>query len=442
LCKGVDPNFWPKGALTAPSDPTIEHAPAGDEQSLTPAEAKALLDVSFDRVLVFDRDGRYLKVAAGRDRLYRSFEETIGRTLTDVLPEEEAASFLEVIRRAIDSGETQRWQYQLDIRGESLWLDAMVVPTAERTVLWIARDVSQQRRAEDALRGSEQAHRELLAALPVIVYWVSPQPPYAPTYVSPGVEALGYTLAEWMATPDMWLRVIHPDDRERIVAETEVALASHAFVEYEYRVIAKDGTMRWLHDRGEFVRDASGTPLAWRGVKIDVTERHALQERLEALSEEDDLTRLLNRRGFRRVAEQTLKIERRGGRRMALLYFDVDSFKSINDDFGHAEGDRALTIVANALRAGVRDCDVVARMGGDEFVVLAPAVGVPGEGERLGRRLCDATRAAADSALPCALQLSVGVAEADGHYQLEDLLRASDAALYAQRSARRGRSVV
>jgi diguanylate cyclase (GGDEF)-like protein/PAS domain S-box-containing protein len=426
--------------VTASSDP-IKPAP-DDDQSLTLAEAQPFLEASFDRVLVFDRDGRYLKVAAGRDLFFRSFEDTIGKTLAEVLPDAQAERFVEVIRRANDTGKTQRCQYQLDIRGELVWLDAIAVPTADRTVLWIARDVSQQRRAEDALRASEQAHRELLAALPVIVYWVSPQPPYAPSYVSPGVEALGYTHDEWMASPDMWLRVIHPDDRERVVAETEVAVASSAFVEYEYRVIAKDGTLRWLHDRGEFVRDASGTPFAWRGVMIDVTERRALQERLEALSEEDDLTQLLNRRGFRRVAEQTLKTERRSGRRMALLYFDVDSFKAINDDFGHAEGDRALTIVANALREGVRDGDIVARMGGDEFVVLAPAVGVPGEGERLARRLCDKTRAAGNAALPCALQLSVGVAEADGHGQLEDLLRASDAALYAQRSARRGRSVV
>jgi diguanylate cyclase (GGDEF)-like protein/PAS domain S-box-containing protein len=324
--------------------------------------------------------------------------------------------------------------------GEEKRFSATAVPTVDGTVVWVARDVSEQWGAEAALRASEAGHRELLAALPIIIYWVSPEPPYAPTYISPGIEVLGYTLDEWLSHPDSWVRSLHPEDRDHVIAETEAALSSGTATEFEYRVVAKDGRVRWMHDRGDFVRDASGRALAWRGVMIDVTERHALEEQLAARSERDELTSLLNRRGFRRMAEQALKVEQRAGRRSALLFIDLDYFKPINDVHGHAAGDLALQSVAETLRTGVRDGDIVARFGGDEFVVLALGIGEWGEGQRLADRLSKGF--ARMSTGPSdeetfTVQWSTGVAEAEGGADIDELLARADTALYERKAARR-----
>lgn len=290
-----------------------------------------------------------------------------------------------------------------------------------------------------ALIEGEAAHRELLASLPVIVYWVSPQPPYEPIYVSPGMHGLGYTEEEWMGP--LWLQILHPEDRDHILAETEAAVAARRPVEYEYRVIAKDGSVRWIHDRGAFVEDEHGRPIAWRGVMLDVTERRRLEERIAALSEEDELTGLLNRRGFRRMGEQALKTVERSGRRSALLYLDLDRFKPINDRFGHAEGDRALRAVADVLRAGVRQGDLVGRVGGDEFVVLATGVADAGEGARLAERLRDQLAAEnVQAGRAYRIAFSVGVAEESCAADLDRLLRTADAELYADKARRRANS--
>src|SRR5207237_6583625 len=163
--------------------------------------------------------------------------ELLGKRLHDVLPADDATRFLEVVVRALDSREIQHLEYQLEIGGQEVWFAATASPTAEGTVVWLARDVTEQRRAEAALRASEAGHRELLGALPVIIYWVSPEAPYTPTYISPGIEMLGYTVSEWMSVADMWLQRMHPGDRDRLVAETEAAAAAGAPVESEYRMI-------------------------------------------------------------------------------------------------------------------------------------------------------------------------------------------------------------
>jgi diguanylate cyclase (GGDEF)-like protein/PAS domain S-box-containing protein len=408
----------------------------------TDAELDALIAASIDVVFVLDRDGRYLKAAStGRRSTHQPVSAMAGRKLTDVLPPGEARRFLAVIRKALDTGEVQQVEYQLTVGDDQVWFSGSVGPTAEGTVVWITRDVTDQRRLEAALVASEGNHRDLLAALPVIVYSVAPEPPYAPTYVSPGVALLGYTLEEWMAEPDMWLRSLHPEDRERIVLETHEALASGNPIEYEYRILTKDGRERWVHDRGAFVRDTSGHAIEWRGVIMDITERRALEAQLAALTEEDDLTGLLNRRGFRRMAEQALKIERRSGRSVALLYLDLDDFKGINDTYGHAAGDAVLQDVAERLLACLRVGDLAARLGGDEFVVMA--LGMTGSGDgvlvanRLRRGLEGPIEGYESPPLLPVVTCSIGVAELEAGEELDALLARADQALYEAKRKRR-----
>jgi PAS domain S-box-containing protein len=124
--------------------------------------------------------------------------------------------------------------------------------------------------------------RSLVDSLPVVVYAVQIEPPYAPIYISHYIESLGYSEEEWFTIPDLWLRLVHDDDRPRILEETERALRLGHEIDYEYRVVTRDETVRWFHDKGRIVKDAEGKPVCWQGVMLDITERKQAEEALKA----------------------------------------------------------------------------------------------------------------------------------------------------------------
>ena len=169
-------------------------------------------------------------------------------------------------------------------------------------------------------------------------------------------------------------------------------------------------------------------------------ERDRLTQELQALSLRDDLTGLLNRRGFFTLAGQQFKLARRIGHRCLVAFVDVDGMKELNDSWGHAAGDEALRLAARLLRDTYREADIVARLGGDEFVILMvegdEARALAAE-ERLAVAV-QAWRTAAAAAWGPLFDLSVGVAECPNieTCDLDDLVGRADAAMYAQKRAR------
>ncbi len=118
---------------------------------------------------------------------------------------------------------------------------------------------------------SDDRYRDFIEKLPVLFYAVKWKPPYTPIYVSPAFEIFGYPLDAWLNDPDIWLRVIHEDDRGRVFEETVASTKTGKNVLYEYRVIAADGTMHWVRDRGCLIRDDSGKVTHRQGVIVDIT---------------------------------------------------------------------------------------------------------------------------------------------------------------------------
>jgi two-component system cell cycle response regulator len=169
-------------------------------------------------------------------------------------------------------------------------------------------------------------------------------------------------------------------------------------------------------------------------------ERHRMQEELRQQAIVDDLTGLHNRRGFAAIGEHHLELARRTAKPLTILFADLDGMKTINDTFGHADGDTALRDAADILRRTLRSSDVVARLGGDEFCGLLPACSAE-QAAAVCERIQEALREHRGSrAFELSLSLGVVVHEPGSPESFDELLRRADAAMYEQKGARARRS--
>lgn len=201
--------------------------------------------------------------------------------------------------------------------------------------------------------------------------------------------------------------------------------------EVEYKPASRPA--RWLHH--QIIPLGDGVAVTCR----DISDRKHAEEELRAMTLGDDLTGLYNRRGFRMLAEQHLRLVKRGGPMSLLVAFDLDGFKRVNDVYGHAEGDAALKRVASILRVAFRDSDILARFGGDEFVVLALDCGDMRE-QLLARVEAAVNAHNLAAARPYSLSLSLGTARLDPFHPvtLDELMAQADAELY---EAKRNRAM-
>lgn len=179
-------------------------------------------------------------------------------------------------------------------------------------------------------------------------------------------------------------------------------------------------------------------PLLARSVRYAI-ERHQLQMALEAMALVDDLTGLYNRRGFQTLAGHHMKMAERLGRRVSHIFVDLDGLKAINDSFGHRAGDVALIETATLLRETFRESDIIARVGGDEFVVLAFESTGPAHEQWVARLTDNLRRRNERPDRRFRLSLSTGIAYYDPDFPcaLDELLDRADALMYEQKRAKR-----
>jgi len=265
-------------------------------------------------------------------------------------------------------------------------------------------------------------------------------------YVIPSVERiLGYSPGEYMALPP--LSLVHPEDIPLIAPDAEHPVSEHMTHEpLEYRVKHKDGTYHWLEINFALRRDSEGNISGVQSSARDVTDRRLAEEQLTTQAEQlrnlslhDELTGLYNRRGWLEHARQGHRLAMREKRRAAVIFVDLNGMKQINDQYGHEEGDRALQDTARILRSACREVDVIARFGGDEFVVFALD---------FAEAALEAFRGRAQSAIAAQnqtglrgfrLSLSIGGAflRPEKPETLEELLDRADAEMYQRKRARR-----
>lgn len=189
-------------------------------------------------------------------------------------------------------------------------------------------------------------------------------------------EMLGFSDVEVDSSIKEWSNRVHPDDTVALAEAVSDYLSGKAekYI-HEHRVICKDRSIKWVMSRGMIVkRDKHGKPLRMVGTHTDITARKLLETRLENLAHFDALANVPNRTLFNDRLKLALSYAKREKKMLAVMFIDLDLFKEINDLYGHETGDIVLKKVSRQLVSCVRESDTVARMGGDEFVILLPII--------------------------------------------------------------------
>ena len=296
------------------------------------------------------------------------------------------------------------------------------------------------RASEDRVRAAEERFRALVEQLPLVVYVDAIDDESSNIYSSPQVEALlGYSLAEWKQDRDLFVRILHPEDRQRVLDAHRGAHEGDG-LSLEYRLIARDGRVVWVHDEARTIPGPFGTPVALQGYLLDITARREAEERLRHQAYHDHLTGLPNRALFKERVEEAIARSGSGGPGVAVLILDIDDFKAVNDRFGHMDADAVLQDLGSRLRVALPPTVTVARIGGDEFAALVESDEPAADAEKAAQAVCEALRAPTQMAgVEIFVTASIGLAIGD---DVDRLFRQADLAMYRAKAGGKAQSVV
>ena len=422
------------GFVTDISEIVAAHQRIGESE----LELRAVLDNMQDTYYCTDLDGVIVRASKSAERLlgYR-LDEVLGMRLADLYADpEDRAAFLAALQAS--GGSVEQFECRLRHRdGHEMWVstsahhyfDAQGRPAG---VEGTTRDITELRSTREELRLAAQVFSA--AADPIVIAdadlrVVSANPAFEELTGFPAASCAGRSLF------DLASGALARDLAEPMLRELD------ARGQWSGEVLARrsdgGGFPSWMS--ASAVRDEAGHRRHCVVLFSDLTERKATQARMEFLAHHDPLTQLPNRLLFRDRVEQAIARAARTGRAFALLFIDLDNFKTVNDTWGHQIGDQALRALAQRLLSAVRDTDTVSRYGGDEFAIVLTDFAAPAKVAEIAQNL------RAQVAAPIRIEdrefrvtCTVGVAlYPDDGRDCDALLKNADAAMYGGKSAGR-----
>ncbi|MBS1869455.1 MAG: EAL domain-containing protein [Actinobacteria bacterium] len=509
--------------------------------------------------------------------------DVVGRSLSVLQGEETDPEPVAEMAAALRDGE-ECWvtlrNYRRD--GSPFWNEVFLTPVHDedgvaRRYIGVLHDVTARVTSAVELEEAEARYRTLIETIPAVTYIADWDEMGSFRYVSPQIEELlGYPARDWLGASTLWEERLHPDDADRVLAETRYAYRERKAFDCEYRLIAADGRVVWVWERDTVIRDDHGEPYLTQGIitdvtatriaeaalaeseernrgvvhaleeglliygadgrvlscnaaavrilgvleeellyrtagewpvtirledgteladdampsqralqnrvvqrdavlKIerpdgsevwtsvsshplvregelrpygavtafsDITERRRAQEQIAFLAYHDPLTKLPNRALLDEHLALGLARARRSGHAVALLYVDLDDFKAVNDSLGHAAGDELLRRIAVRLRGVVRSTDLLARQGGDEFLILLtdletdPRMAAEAVAKQVEQALLEPF-SIADAEFEIGSSIGISIYPHDAN-DADQLMRHADAAMYEVKQAGRG----
>lgn len=360
--------------------------------AVTPA-----LTPSASRELQWLEDGQgRLQWVSPSDQLLRGWPaaEVQGRPLSEVLGPQ-AWPVLAAALAGRPAAQAGGWQGPVQLclplaDGQTRWFEFSWLAQAgsARGRHWLGRDISEQMALQARLRDSERHYLALgetaSEGMAVVQDWCF-------RFVNRHLrEFVGMREEELLGQP--FLQVIHPEDHELLITNHRKRLAGESVpTRYEYRVLTRQYGVRWLEMSGSRI-DWEGRPATLNFIN-DITRRKELEAQVRQLAFVDALTGLPNRRLLEDRLRMALSQSQRTQLHGAVIFLDLDNFKSLNDVHGHAAGDLLLVAAARRLQAQVRASDSVVRLGGDEFVVMltplsAQAQEAHAQAQAVAHKLC------------------------------------------------------
>ncbi|WP_051013960.1 diguanylate cyclase domain-containing protein [Pararhodospirillum photometricum] len=270
------------------------------------------------------------------------------------------------------------------------WFPATVHRVAGPARVWILRDLSDEQELARLRAAEERSNTSRrFAGLGIWDWSIDSDTLF---WSDEMFGLLGLRPGEMAPSRGRFLALIHPEDTARVSESEAACLDGRKAYDEDYRVVWRDGSVRWLRETANLVRDDTGQAVRMVGVVRDVTQEKEAENRVLRLALHDPLTGLPNRAAFEARLDQVMVRAREDQRQVALAFIDLDRFKPINDTFGHATGDRVLTIISHRLSEAVRPDDMVARVGGDEFVAVLAGCDNDAQALTVAGRLLEAIR--------------------------------------------------
>ncbi|MFI5293838.1 MAG: PAS domain S-box protein [Thermodesulfovibrionales bacterium] len=354
--------------MSEPRQPLTKANYTGRENSETEIKYRTLFEQSPDGILIIDTDGKILDFnEAAHRQLGFSREEFADLRISDIdsteSPEESQARIRNVLNEGKADFEVKHRTKEGELR--EVHVITKVIDLAGRKVFQtIWRDITEHKRAEEALKESEEKYRSLVESTDDSIYVVDRN--YRYLHINKkhmarmgflGDEYIGHAYSEF-----------HEDWETRpFTKDVDKVFGTGKSISREYK--SKRDNRYFAQTLSPVKRDA-GQIVAVTIISKDITERKNMEEKLRMWSLTDELTGLYNRRGFFAHCDQVLKLCQRQKKGAFLLYADLDNLKEINDIFGHPEGDKVLVEAATIFKQTFRESDIIARVGGDEFVVI------------------------------------------------------------------------